>query len=206
MAVSGSAPESDSSHLPQYQGLLRWIKVKPHNIDHFPLSNWGSLLKLEGFNTMGLQVVGLPYAMNRGVAHRHLLGQPTSTQCVTPSGGVKVVATISAGLIPTNCARRPGLGSSCSPSTHYHQIASAKDKLSVPTLTPSEMVLLFRPSAAANMMSARRTNFCGVVGPLFHLSNVSRSAPDPLFFLLSLPCPIIAMASKVIQAISETRH
>jgi hypothetical protein len=59
------------------------------------------------------------------------------------------------------------------------------------------MALLFRPSAAANMMAALRTNFCGVVGLLFHLSNVSLSASDISIFLAIPAMLLLSHAKKV---------
>jgi hypothetical protein len=61
------------------------------------------------------------------------------------------------------------------------------------------MALLFRPSAAANMMSALRTNFCGVVGLLFHLSNVSLSSLDISIFL-AIPAMLLLSHDKNIHS------
>ena len=83
------------------------------------------------------------------------------------------MATISAILSCPIRRGRPGLGLSCSPSMSYsaYCFRQRQTVYSEPNLL-SEMALLFRPSAAANTISALRTNFCGVVGLLFHLNNI----------------------------------
>ena len=177
----------------QYQSLLRRIKVKPDNVDHF-LLQLGIITELEGFHTMGLQVVGLPYAMNRRVAYSYLLGQPTSTQMRHTLGWRQRWQLRPRAVLSRPMVRgRPGLGSSCSPSIPYslNRLRQRQTVCTDPNSLP-EMVLLFRPSAAANMISARRTNFCGVVGLLFHFSNVSRSASDTSIFLAIPAMPLLS--------------
>ena len=63
----------------------------------------------------------------------------------------------------------------------------------------SEMALLFRPSATANMMSALRTKLCGVVGLIFHLSNVSLSSWD-ISILRAIPAMLLLSHDKKVRS------
>jgi hypothetical protein len=63
----------------------------------------------------------------------------------------------------------------------------------------SQMALLFRPSATANMMAALWTNFCGVVGLLFHLSNVSLSSSDISIFP-AIPAMLLLLHAKKVHS------